>query len=228
MSLLDEMRALKRELQAERHPLSDLDRRTRFAYLVGIAVGGAVDGPVSEAERKILLDLSFSLRLPESDCEKAAEEAAHADKQTLRLVLESVGEGERAILFLADLRRMIETDGPASQQEEELWTLFAETMDIEEDARNFLSKNHDKNYAEILRVFSGKGYPPSKDGGISVEETHEEFSSGACAETREVTNQKDGSVFVLVPEGDFEMGDGRSPDCPKHRVWLDSYYIGTE
>ncbi len=41
-----------------------------------------------------------------------------------------------------------------------------------------------------------------------------------------VRNVKDGSVMVLVPAGEFEMGDGRDADCPKHRVSLDAYYIG--
>ncbi len=43
---------------------------------------------------------------------------------------------------------------------------------------------------------------------------------------RTVTNPKDGSVLVLVPAGEFEMGDGRDSDCPRHRVYLDAYYIG--
>lgn len=36
----------------------------------------------------------------------------------------------------------------------------------------------------------------------------------------------DGSVLLLVPAGEFEMGDGTDDDRFKHRVWLDSYYIG--
>ncbi len=43
---------------------------------------------------------------------------------------------------------------------------------------------------------------------------------------QEYTNPKDGSIFVLVPEGEFEMGDGKDSDCPKHRVFLDAYRIG--
>jgi len=43
---------------------------------------------------------------------------------------------------------------------------------------------------------------------------------------RLVVNDRDGSVLVYVPPGEFEMGDGEGSDCPKHRVWLDGYYIG--
>ncbi len=41
-----------------------------------------------------------------------------------------------------------------------------------------------------------------------------------------VRNRKDGSIMVLVPGGEFEMGDGQDENCPKHRVWVDAYYIG--
>ena len=41
-----------------------------------------------------------------------------------------------------------------------------------------------------------------------------------------VVNDRDGSVLVYVPPGEFEMGDGEDSDCPKHRVWLDGYYVG--
>jgi formylglycine-generating enzyme len=41
-----------------------------------------------------------------------------------------------------------------------------------------------------------------------------------------VLNEKDGSVLVYVPGGEFEMGDGKDSNCPKHRVELDGYYLG--
>jgi formylglycine-generating enzyme len=39
-------------------------------------------------------------------------------------------------------------------------------------------------------------------------------------------NVKDGSVMVRVPAGEFEMGDGKDGDCPKHRVYVGEYWIG--
>jgi formylglycine-generating enzyme required for sulfatase activity len=47
-----------------------------------------------------------------------------------------------------------------------------------------------------------------------------------AAVNRLVVNDRDGSVLVYVPPGEFEMGDGQDRNCPKHRVWLDGYYIG--
>ena len=43
---------------------------------------------------------------------------------------------------------------------------------------------------------------------------------------RIAVNEKDGSVLVYVPAGEFEMGDGQGKDCPKHRVNLSAYWIG--
>jgi sulfatase modifying factor 1 len=41
-----------------------------------------------------------------------------------------------------------------------------------------------------------------------------------------VRNAKDWSVLALVPGGEFEMGDGKEAKCPKHRVHVDTFYIG--
>jgi formylglycine-generating enzyme required for sulfatase activity len=39
-------------------------------------------------------------------------------------------------------------------------------------------------------------------------------------------NGKDGTILVRIPAGEFEMGDEKDPDCPKHRVLLSEYWIG--
>ena len=46
------------------------------------------------------------------------------------------------------------------------------------------------------------------------------------AEHALAVNRKDGSVLAYVPGGEFEMGDGKGDDCPKHRVEVDGYWIG--
>jgi sulfatase modifying factor 1 len=39
-------------------------------------------------------------------------------------------------------------------------------------------------------------------------------------------NEKDGSVLLRVPAGEFEMGDGQDANCPKHSVHVNEYWIG--
>lgn len=39
-------------------------------------------------------------------------------------------------------------------------------------------------------------------------------------------NKKDNSILVKISGGEFEMGDGLDVDCPKHRIFLDDFYIG--
>ncbi len=41
-----------------------------------------------------------------------------------------------------------------------------------------------------------------------------------------IVNEKDGSILVWIPPGEFEMGDGKDRTCPKHQVFLDGYYLG--
>ncbi|NLF95066.1 MAG: formylglycine-generating enzyme family protein [Oligosphaeraceae bacterium] len=39
-------------------------------------------------------------------------------------------------------------------------------------------------------------------------------------------HERDGSVLVYVPGGEFKMGDGKDGDCPRHVVSVSSFYIG--
>src|SRR6202008_3062646 len=43
----------------------------------------------------------------------------------------------------------------------------------------------------------------------------------------EITNAKDGSQLILIPEGEFLMGsdDGYPSERPAHRVFVSSFYI---
>ncbi len=41
-----------------------------------------------------------------------------------------------------------------------------------------------------------------------------------------IVNEKDGTILVQVPAGEFEMGDGKDGNCPEHKVYLDAYYMG--
>ena len=41
-----------------------------------------------------------------------------------------------------------------------------------------------------------------------------------------VITARDGSELLLITAGEFDMGDGKEADNPRHRVHLDAYYIG--
>ena len=41
-----------------------------------------------------------------------------------------------------------------------------------------------------------------------------------------IVNDKDGSLLVWIPAGEFRMGDGKGNNEPQHTVYLDGYYLG--
>ena len=41
-----------------------------------------------------------------------------------------------------------------------------------------------------------------------------------------IVNDKDGSLLVWIPAGEFRMGDGNGSSKPQHTVYLDGYYLG--
>jgi len=55
------------------------------------------------------------------------------------------------------------------------------------------------------------------------------WGSNADAPPREKINSKDGTRLVLIPAGEFIMGssgnEGRTNEHPRHKVYLDAYYI---
>ncbi len=70
------------------------------------------------------------------------------------------------------------------------------------------------------------GLPVAAPPAPAVATTGTMANVPVVTEFRTLTNPKDGSELVLVPAGEFEMGDGQEGDCPKHTVYLDAYYIG--
>ena len=50
--------------------------------------------------------------------------------------------------------------------------------------------------------------------------------AASTADKNVITLEKDGGELILIPSGEFEMGDGKDANCPRRRVFLDAYYIG--
>ena len=164
MSLLETMRNKKKDILTERHPMKDADRGTRFAYLVGLAMGAVVDGTVHPKEREAIIERAFTLNLPEEDSTRALEAAEKADDGTVSSVLDSLSDPTHRALFLTDLRLMALSDGSVAPEEDELWNLFADMMKVGKDERKALSgfasaamASDGKAASEALSAAIGKG-----------------------------------------------------------------------
>lgn len=164
MSLLETMRNKKKDILTERHPMKDADRGTRFAYLVGLAMGAVVDGTVHPKEREAIIERAFTLELPEEDGKRAIDTAEKADDGTISSVLDSLNDPTYRALFLTDLKIMGHSDGSVTPEEDELWSLFADMMKVDEDERKALTgfasaamASDGKAASEALSVAVGKG-----------------------------------------------------------------------
>jgi formylglycine-generating enzyme required for sulfatase activity len=99
-------------------------------------------------------------------------------------------------------------------EDDKLWAVTRKT-NTEDAYKNYLDKfpdgKHAKDAKEVLR--SGM-YPTGKNA-----QGYEEFR-----------NIKTGTLFILIPAGEFWMGsppgEGEPDEHPRHRVYTDAYYIG--
>ncbi|SMG50265.1 ankyrin repeat domain-containing protein, partial [Dethiosulfovibrio salsuginis] len=139
MSLLDVMKKRQEQMSKAPHPLKDDERGARFAYLVGMAMVATVDGSIDPEEENILLNRAIAMNLPEDDGIRAIEAAKTADSETISSVLESLSERRQRVIFMIDLRIMAHADGSLKSEECELWNLFGDMMEINQDDRKALS-----------------------------------------------------------------------------------------
>jgi formylglycine-generating enzyme required for sulfatase activity len=75
----------------------------------------------------------------------------------------------------------------------------------------------------------GRILPPDPEyprWNVELERLCRETNAMAARHGRLAVNRKDGTILVRIPAGDFEMGDGKDSNCPKHRVHLSEYWIG--
>jgi len=127
MKILEELRAVKRELLTSPHPLRYADTYVRYPYLLGISLMlSRLEGPNLPIEQEIIRTLAVSLGLPEDYADRAIKSAKNADRSTICLVLESLQEPHHRVMFVVDLYRAALLDGHISSNEQEMIQLFIE------------------------------------------------------------------------------------------------------
>ncbi len=210
MSLLERIRSKANILSKDPHPLRGEDKELRLSYIMAVAMMAVADGPLDDGERASLLELSASLGVSEEDCGSVVNRAAEGAEEDIDTVLRSVARSAHRTMLLFDTLMLMQRKGNFTKEEKEVWTFFAVAFKIPvEKCARMMEK------IEAAAASGGVG----KSGAWPVG-FYGDFN------LPEITLEKDGSVLLLVPEGEFEMGDGEQGNCLKHRVWLDAYYIG--
>ena len=209
MSLLERIRSRTNMLSKDPHPLRGEDRELRLSFLTAAAMTAVADGPLDERERSSLLELSASLGVSGEDCGGVVNRAAGGAEEDIDTILRSIARPAHRIMLLFDIWMLLKRKEKTAQEEEEVWSFFADAFETPAERR---ARMMEKIEAAVASGGDGKSgaWPVGFYGDFNLPE---------------ITLEKDGSVFVLVPEG-VRDGDGEWDNCPAHRVFLDAYYIG--
>lgn len=234
MSLLERIRSRKNILAKDPHPLRGENKELRLSYMMGAAMTAVADGSLDEGERASLLELSASLGVSEENCGSVVNRAAGGSEEDIDTILCSVTIPAHRAMLLFDMWMLLKRKEKVAQEEEEVWSFFADAFETPVEKRVRMMEKIDAAVASGGFGKSGP-WPVGFYGDFNLPE---------------ITLEKDGSVLLLVPEGEFEMGEHDPSeskirlvslfddedsdddssyvynDCPRHRVWLDAYYIG--
>lgn len=138
MSILDNLRQVKRELLDEKHPLANESIQFRKTYVIGYAMLVCVNGYPSEMAKEILKKHVALLDLPVEFKKLAISVALKADPQSIHKVLQTLKEEKHKYIFMLDLYNFAQKDRKITEKEQELLVLFEELLQLRYEEVQFI------------------------------------------------------------------------------------------
>lgn len=138
MSILDNLRQVKRELLAEKHPLANENIQFRKTYAIGYAMLVCVNGYPSEMAKDVLKKQVALLDLPAEFKKLAISVALEADPQSVHKVLQTLKEEKHKYIFMLDLYDYAQKDRKITEKEQELLVLFEELLQLNYEEVQFI------------------------------------------------------------------------------------------
>ncbi|MGN7477511.1 right-handed parallel beta-helix repeat-containing protein [Solibacillus silvestris] len=138
MSILDNLRQVKRELLDEKHPLESENIQFRKIYAIGYAMLVCVNGYPSEMAKDVLKKQISLLDLPAEFRKLAISAALEADSQTIQTLLQTLQNEKHKYIFMLDLYDYAQKDRKITEKEQELLILFEELLQFSYEEVHFI------------------------------------------------------------------------------------------
>ncbi|MGE7021231.1 right-handed parallel beta-helix repeat-containing protein [Solibacillus cecembensis] len=138
MSILQNLRQVKKELLNEKHPLAHEKIQFRKTYAIGFAMLVCVNGYPSEMAKESLKKQITLLDLPPEFKKLAISVAMEAESQTIHNVLQTLHEAQHKYIFMLDLYGYAQKDHKITEKEQELLVLFEELFQLSYEEVQFI------------------------------------------------------------------------------------------
>lgn len=130
MSILDNLKRVKKFLLVSKHPIAQEELETRKQYAIGYALLVCVNGHPNEIAKDAFKKQVAALDLPESFVKEAIQTALTSTEDTIQRVLQTLQQPTLRYIFMLDLYCLAQQDHKMTDKEQELIVLFEELFQL--------------------------------------------------------------------------------------------------
>lgn len=130
MSILDNLKRVKKQLLASKHPVASEEVEVRKKYAAGYAMLVCVNGHPNELAKDAFKKQITLLDLPESFAKEAIQTALASTEETICDVLKALHKPTLKYIFMLDLYCLAQQDAKMTDKEQELIVLFEELLQL--------------------------------------------------------------------------------------------------
>lgn len=159
MSILDNLKRVKKQLLVSKHPVAGRPIEIRQQYAIGYALLVCVNGHPNEIAKDAFKKKIVLMDLPESFTKEALQIALAGTEEAIHRVLKALQEPTLKYIFMLDLYYLAQQDHKMTDKEQELIVLFEELFEL--------------NYAEVqfIRGFRLAVLKQNTDVAVKVVQT---------------------------------------------------------
>lgn len=130
MSILDNLKRVKKQLLQSKHPVAEYDVEIRKQYAIGYAMLVSVNGRPNEIAKDAFKKQIVTLDLPESFATEAIQTVLTGTDETIHNILKVLEEPTLRYIFMLDLYCLAQHDHKMTDKEQELIVLFEELFEL--------------------------------------------------------------------------------------------------